>query len=107
MSYADGYAALTAVREDSFDLVLLAADLPRLCGLEVLSSLRKDQSDRPAIVILAEQGHRGIAAAAYELGADEVVFKPFTLGFMTAFSHYLVSDLENVTALEALEAIAV
>ena len=40
--------------------------------------------------------HRdGEAATAYELGADEFVLKPFTLGFLTTFANALLADTAN------------
>jgi DNA-binding response OmpR family regulator len=100
--YADGLSALQATRTEDFDMVLIDEDLPRMCGLDVLRSIRLEQTRRVTVVLLAQNGHRGIAAAAYELGADEVAFKPFTLGFMTTFSNFLVSEVKEIALLEAV-----
>ena len=102
VSYADGFSALHATRDEHFDMVLLDEDLPRMCGLDVLRSIRLEQTRPVAVVLLAQNGRRGIAAAAYELGADEVAYKPFTLGFMTTFASFLASDVMQLAEVEAV-----
>jgi len=97
VSFADGQSALQAWREEHFDLTLLAVDLPRVGGLDVLRAIRSTHSeDRraewPTVVLMSEHGTRGDAALAYELGVDEFVFKPFTLGFLTSFATALLAD---------------
>ena len=46
----------------------------------------------PTVVLMSDHDRRGEAALAYELGVDEFVFKPFTLGFLTAFANALLAD---------------
>lgn len=91
VSYADGYSALQALQEEDCDLALLGVDLPRLAGLDVLRRVRAE-SGNTSIVMLSQFDRSGVAAQAYELGADEVVFKPFTCGFVTVFSRFLNAD---------------
>ncbi|WP_372736712.1 PleD family two-component system response regulator [Nocardioides sp.] len=94
--YADGASALQAWRDEQFDVVLLDLDLPRLTGLEVLRAIRSsDRLDRPSVVMMAQHSQRAEAAAAFELGADEFVFKPFTLGFMSSFAGFLFNTDES------------
>jgi two-component system KDP operon response regulator KdpE len=94
VSFADGRSALDAWHADSFDLALLAVDLPRVSGLEVLRAVRASQvAGSAATVVLMSDDHRnGEAAQAYELGADDFVLKPFTLGFLTSFATALLAD---------------
>jgi DNA-binding response OmpR family regulator len=93
VSYADGQSALRAWREEHFDLTLLDLDLPRVSGLDVLRAIREHESTRPStVVVMCDQGRKGEAALAYELGADEFVHKPFTLGFLTSFASSLLAD---------------
>ena len=71
VSFADGQSALQAWREERFDLALLAVDLPRVGGLDVLRAIRATQSDErraewPTVVLMSEHGTRGEAALAYE-----------------------------------------
>jgi two-component system, OmpR family, response regulator len=93
VSFADGQSALHAWREERFDLTLLDVDLPRVSGLDVLRAIRAHESARPStVVLMCDQDRKGQAALAYELGADELVYKPFTLGFLTSFASSLRVD---------------
>jgi two-component system KDP operon response regulator KdpE len=96
VSFADGRSALQAWREDRFDLTLLAVDLPRISGLDVLRAIRATESaDQPTVVLMSDSHRNGEASLAYELGVDEFVLKPFTLGFLTSFASALLADTEN------------
>lgn len=57
-SVADGLSALSLLRAQPFDLILLDLGIPRLSGLEVLEHLRADASYRevPVIIITGEVG---------------------------------------------------
>jgi DNA-binding response OmpR family regulator len=79
----DGEAALAAVDEHDFDLVLLDINLPRKNGLEVLQSLRASDNLVPVIVISAREGEYD-KVAALRLGADDYVTKPFALAELLA-----------------------
>jgi DNA-binding response OmpR family regulator len=93
VSYADGQSALRAWREERFDLTILDLDLPRVGGLEVLRAIRASESvRRPTVVLMTDSYRKGEAALAYDLGADEFVLKPFTLGFLTSFASALLAD---------------
>ena len=92
VSYADGQSALQAWREGQFDLTLLAVDLPRVGGLDVLRAIRESETPaRPTVVLMSDSHRNGEAALAYELGVDEFVLKPFTLGFLTSFGSALLA----------------
>jgi two-component system phosphate regulon response regulator PhoB len=93
VSFADGQSALHAWREEHFDLTLVDLELPRVGGLDILRAIRETDSDeRPIVVVMASSASKGDAALAYELGADEFVVKPFTLGFLTSFASALLAD---------------
>jgi len=93
VSFADGQSALHAWREEHFDLTLLDLDLPRVGGLDVLRAIRASgAAGRPTVVLMTDSHREGEAALAYELGADEFVVKPFTLGFLTSFASGLLAD---------------
>jgi two-component system, OmpR family, alkaline phosphatase synthesis response regulator PhoP len=79
----DGDAALTAVANQDFDLVLLDINLPRKNGLEVLESLRSQDMLVPVIVLSARDGEFD-KVAALRLGADDYVTKPFALAELLA-----------------------
>jgi two-component system alkaline phosphatase synthesis response regulator PhoP len=76
----DGEEALTAVRAaERVDLLLLDLMMPRKTGLEVLRVLREDDRFKSLpIVILTAGGNPQDLRAAMQLGATEVLTKPFS-----------------------------
>jgi CheY-like chemotaxis protein len=52
---ADGAAALTLIRENPFDLIVLDLGLPRVSGLDVLAEIQKLESPPKVIVVTADE----------------------------------------------------
>jgi two-component system KDP operon response regulator KdpE len=71
----NGAAALKQMAEGKPDLVVLDLGLPDMNGLEVIRAIRKI-SDLP-IVVLSVRGDEQSKVAAFDLGADDYVTKPF------------------------------
>ena len=74
-SVADGPSALTAVREQVFDVALLDLSMPGLDGLEVLEAVAGDPS-RPQVVFVSGRGTVETATRAMKLGAFDFLEKP-------------------------------
>src|SRR5213083_736337 len=72
----DGQAALTAVRRDRADLVVLDLGLPGLDGLDVTRAIRRD-SNLPVIMLTARDDELD-KLLGLELGADDYLTKPFS-----------------------------
>ena len=74
---ADGPAALAAVEETTFDLILLDIEMPVMSGLEVLAQIRRRHSpaDLPVIMVSGRQDSESIVSAL-ELGANDYITKP-------------------------------
>jgi len=79
---SDGIQALELVRQQSPDLLILDIMLPRLDGFSVCRILRQE-SDVPIIMLTARQDEVD-RIAGLELGADDYVGKPFSLGELLA-----------------------
>jgi two-component system, NtrC family, response regulator AtoC len=71
----NGEQALTAIRKDVPDLMLLDLQMPRMGGIEVLRALRKDGINVPVIVITAH-GSIETAVEAMKEGAYDFITKP-------------------------------
>src|SRR5512134_49470 len=73
-----GEAALRAIENQRFDLVLLDVWLPGMDGLETLARIRTLDADLPVVVI---SGHGNIETAvkAVRMGAQDFVEKPLSL----------------------------
>jgi DNA-binding response OmpR family regulator len=79
---SDGYQALELARQKQPDLLLLDVMLPRLDGFSVCRILR-GESDVPIIMLTARQDEVD-RIAGLEIGADDYVVKPFSLGELLA-----------------------
>ncbi|MDB5327275.1 MAG: serine phosphatase RsbU, regulator of sigma subunit [Phycisphaerales bacterium] len=81
---ADGTAALIAIEDKRYDLVLLDVMMPGLSGIDVLQRVRqsKPPTELPVIMATANDDSADIARA-FELGANDYVTKPidFTVAF--------------------------
>ena len=71
----NGEQALTAIRKDVPDLVLLDLQMPKMGGIEVLRALRKEEINVPVIVITAH-GSIETAVEAMKEGAYDFITKP-------------------------------
>jgi len=71
----NGEQALTAIRKEVPDLVLLDLQMPRMGGIEVLRALRKEEIHIPVIVITAH-GSIETAVEAMREGAHDFITKP-------------------------------
>jgi DNA-binding response OmpR family regulator len=78
----DGVAGLEMARREQPDLVLLDVMLPRLDGFSICRILRQE-SDVPIVLLTARQDEVD-RIAGLELGADDYVSKPFSLGELLA-----------------------
>jgi DNA-binding response OmpR family regulator len=73
----DGEQALTQARREQPDLIILDLMLPRLDGLEVCRTLRRE-CDVPIIMLTALDAEVD-RVVGLELGADDYVVKPFSV----------------------------
>ena len=75
---ADGLDAQAALREGSFDIVLLDHLLPGMLGIELLEKVKADGLDVP-ILMLSGVADEGDIVQALRLGAADFIRKPFSL----------------------------
>jgi PleD family two-component response regulator len=74
----DGLATLVALKREHVDLLLIAADLPRMDGLEVLTYLHKiPRFLFPRTILIADQAGRNTIERATQLGVTQFFVKPF------------------------------
>ena len=82
ISASDGVTALEYARQRQPDIVVLDVMLPRLDGFSVCRMLRKE-SAMPIIMLTARQDEVD-HIAGLELGADDYLTKPFSVGELLA-----------------------
>lgn len=77
----DGAAGLEAIRKgvDDLSVVILDLMLPEMSGFEVLEATRKFAARLP-VLVLSARSMESDKIRALELGADDFVAKPFSLG---------------------------
>jgi two-component system KDP operon response regulator KdpE len=75
LAAVDGVEALRVIEEHNLDLVLLDINIPGPNGLQVLRAVRQT-ADIP-ILILSGRARESDKVAAFDLGADDYLTKPF------------------------------
>lgn len=80
---ADGAAAVTALRDNAFDLAILDLGLPGLDGTAVLQAVRSGGNDLPILILSARDAMRD-RIGGLDLGADDYLVKPFDLDELLA-----------------------
>ncbi len=79
----DGLTGKQLAMENSFDLIILDLNLPKMNGYEVSSSLRKASFKVP-ILMLTAMGTTEDKIAGFEAGADDYLVKPFEFAELLA-----------------------
>ena len=72
----DGGTAWNMAMDESYDLIILDLNLPVMDGMEVLRSLRKEDSET-AVLILSARGHLQDKIDGLDSGANDYLCKPF------------------------------
>src|SRR5271165_2266268 len=72
----DGRAALAAVRERLFHLVITDLRMPDMSGIELLTTVRAEKLPF-GVIVLTGHGDTQVALDAMKAGADDFVTKPY------------------------------
>jgi len=75
-----GSEALTRIRADTFDLILLDVMMPEVSGFDVLRELKEDPTPPPPIIFLTARGRQEDIRTGETLGAAGYLVKPATRG---------------------------
>lgn len=73
-----GREAIRAIREQSFDVVLLDVKMPGMGGLQVLKTI-KDEAPNQKVILLTGHGSRHDADEGIRLGAHDYLMKPVSI----------------------------
>lgn len=74
----DGQAGLEAARAGAFDLAVVDVMMPRMDGLELCASLRRESIQTP-VLFLTVKGAPEDRVKGFEAGGDDYLTKPFHL----------------------------
>jgi len=99
--YVSGLAALAAMQEKPFDLVLLDLNLPDIDGLALCRELRRaDETKKIPIIMLTARVEERDKLLGFEIGADDYITKPFSMRELLARVN---AQLRRVAAFETSE----
>lgn len=85
----DGEHALTALKTENYDIILLDLGLPKVDDMSVLARLRSWGLDTPVLILTARDGLDD-RILGLDSGADDYVIKPFELGEVLARMRVLI-----------------
>ncbi|MDH5361016.1 MAG: response regulator [Gammaproteobacteria bacterium] len=78
---ADGFEALSVLKQEKIDLIVSDWNMPKMDGLELLKAVRADENYKniPFLMITAENRKENVVDAI-QAGTSEFIAKPFTDG---------------------------
>ncbi|MBK8951990.1 MAG: response regulator transcription factor [Chitinophagaceae bacterium] len=74
----DGAAALNAIQNEYFDLIIMDVMLPEMDGISVIETIRISNNDVP-VLILSAKNSSADRVLGLKKGADDYLTKPFNL----------------------------
>ena len=89
---ADGEAALEALAAERYDLVLLDLNLPKVDGMQVLRSLRRNDLET-CVLILSARSEISDKVEGLDAGANDYLSKPFHLAELEARRKFIQQDV--------------
>jgi DNA-binding response OmpR family regulator len=90
----EGREALSKIKGEPFDLIILDIMLPDISGMEICKQLREQQCDVP-IMMLTSRSEETDKVLALELGADDYITKPFGILELMARTRALLRRAGN------------
>ena len=81
----NGDSALSLIRKNNFDLILLDLMLPGIGGFDLTRILKNDKkTSKTPILMLTAKGEESDIVKGLELGADDYMTKPFSIKVLIA-----------------------
>lgn len=75
---ANGVAGLAQIRNHAYQVIILDLNLPRLDGLSICETMRRDGSDIPVLMLTARDSLAD-KIAGFDAGTDDYLVKPFAM----------------------------
>ncbi|MDZ4373573.1 MAG: response regulator transcription factor [Phenylobacterium sp.] len=79
----DGEAGLTAARDGEFDVMIVDRMMPKMNGVQLVESLRRE-GDRTPVLFLSALGEVGDRVDGLQAGADDYLVKPYAFAELIA-----------------------
>jgi two-component system OmpR family response regulator len=80
---ADGEEGLTAARGNEFDVMIVDRMMPKMNGVQLVESLRRE-GDRTPVLFLSALGEVGDRVDGLQAGADDYLVKPYAFAELIA-----------------------
>lgn len=94
-SVFDATSALSEVRQQRPDLVILDLMMPKTSGIDVCRSIKEDKNTKDTLVlILSAKESQDDRIRGLELGADDYISKPFHLAALARKIEYILGKKE-------------
>lgn len=87
----DGKACLEMLEGNEIDLLITDLFMPFINGHEVIATIRNEWKNTIPIMVLSAAGSEESVLKAFELGGDDYMVKPFSLGELTVRVKKLLS----------------
>lgn len=84
MAFRRSTDVIPALRDDTFDLLILDWNMPELSGLDIIAWARANIVPCPPIIMLTSRSDKEDIAAALNAGADDFIVKPESALVITA-----------------------
>ncbi|MEO6290382.1 MAG: response regulator transcription factor [Ginsengibacter sp.] len=95
----DGAAAIDAVQNEYFDLIILDVMLPEMDGISVCENIRLSNTEIP-ILILSAKNNSGDRVLGLKKGADDYLTKPFDLEELLIRVNKLINKSKRISSKE-------
>jgi DNA-binding response OmpR family regulator len=96
---SDGEQGLSHARSGRHDAIVLDLMIPKVPGLEVLATLRREKVPTPVLILTARDGPEE-KVAGLDRGADDYLTKPFALSELVARLRAVIRRANGVTSSE-------
>lgn len=75
-AFSSGEDLIAALRRDTYDLIMLDWNMPRMSGLDVLAWLPRNLEVAPPVIMLTSRNAKDDIVKALEAGASDYIVKP-------------------------------
>lgn len=102
-SFAAARALISALRQETFDLLVLDWNLPDLSGVEVIDWVRQNMEPPPPMLLLTARSAEEDVVAGLDAGADDYIVKPVQPAILVARVNALLRRTYPVQGPGAIE----
>jgi DNA-binding response OmpR family regulator len=96
----NGQEALDKIARETFDLIILDVMMPKMSGLDVCKTIRKEGNQTPVIFLTAKSEEID-KVLGLEIGGDDYITKPFSLRELVARVHAVLRRQSSSEATES------